>query len=411
MALFFNGNGKPVELENFYQGAAAFLICGGPSLTSVNLDILRQPGILTMGVNNSVKLFRPNLACTVDDPANFIRSLWLDPTITKFARQYYTKPHYKDNGENSSLVFNSDTWSITDIEVKNCPATIFYKHNSNFSPGQFLDEETICWGDVGSPIAAAGKDLHKDEKGPNVRSVMLVALKILFRLGVRQVYLLGADFRMTARNSYAFDQGRDQLNLNYNNRAYLVMAERFRQLRPYFEAAGFEVFNSTEGSMLKEFDHIPYKVAVERVQRANRLDFDLSKERTEGLYDRQARAKLEKQDRTRSMEPVVQPKDHASDASKALIALGSDMRKFVRLNCGDDRWTVTTAAKLSVGDRIKIYEPDGVTRVKSADGVSEWTVASVVKEKVELMHWQRETHLRHINGGTLMRALGACPAG
>ena len=407
MALFFNGDGKSVELEDLYKGSAAFLICGGPSLASVDFDLLRRPGVLTMGVNNSVKLFRPNLACTVDDPANFVRSLWFDPTILKFVRQYYTKPHYKENGENSSLVFDSDARQITDIEVKNCPATVFYKHNSNFSPEQFLTEETVCWGDVGVKAPVGGESFPDGEKGPNVRSVMLVALKILYRLGVRQVYLLGADFKMTATNSYAFDQGRDRINVNYNNRAYVVMAERFRQIKPYFEASGFEVFNATQGSMLKEFDSIPYMDAVDRVVKTNRLDFDLSRERTDGLYDRQARLKLEKQDRSCSVEPVVQSAQSASPASKVLIGQGAGIRKFARLNCDDEKWAATTPDQLAVGDRIRMWEPDGVTRVKSTDGASEWTVCAVKDDKLGLVHWQRETHLRNVNAGALEGALVA----
>lgn len=407
MPLFYDGDGKPAGLENFYKGAAAFLICGGPSLASVNLDSIDAPGVLTMGVNNSVKIFRPNLGCVVDDPANFVRSLWFDPTIVKFARQYYTKAHYKDNGENSSLIFDSDAWSITDVEVKNCPATLFYRHNSNFCPERFLSEETICWGDVGGGAVKTGTNTVYNGNRPNVRSIMLVALKILYRLGVRQVYLLGADFKMTARNSYAFSQGRDKININYNNRSYQVMDERFGQLRPYFELAGFEVFNSTAGSMLKAFDAVPYEVAIERVLRANRMNFDLAKERTDGLYDRQAQLKLEKQDRTLSLEPVVQVADGASESSKALIAKGLSHRKFARWSSDSEKWMMVEADLLSVGDRIRIWEPDGKTRVKSGDGVSEWTVCSINGGILALAHWQRETHMRHVASGALIDVLRA----
>ena len=403
MPLFYDGDGKPVGLENFYKGAAAFLICGGPSLASINLDKIRVPGLLTMGVNNSIKIFRPNLGCVVDDPANFVRSLWFDPTITKFARQYYTRPHYKDNGENSSLIFDSDAWSITDIEVKNCPATLFYRHNSDFCPEQFLSEETICWGDVGGKTTAA----PGDGRGPNVRSVMLVALKILYRLGIRQVYLLGADFKMTAESSYAFFQKRDRINIDYNNRSYEVIDERLNQLKPYFEAAGFKVFNSTEGSMLKAFDTVPYDEAIERVLEVNRMNFDLSQERTDGLYDRQAQLKLEKQDQTYSLEPIMQVGDEASQASKALIARGVSVRKFSRLSSDFETWVVVAADLLLVGDRIRIWEPDGKTRIKSRDGVSEWTLGAINAGMLGLVHWRRETHMRHVNSGELMDALGA----
>src|SRR5690606_6482166 len=64
--LLFKIDGRDVSLRNQYKGATAFLVCGGPSFAEVDHSRLRQPGILTMGVNNSVKTFRPNLWVAVD---------------------------------------------------------------------------------------------------------------------------------------------------------------------------------------------------------------------------------------------------------------------------------------------------------------------------------------------------------
>jgi len=46
-----------------------------------------------MTLNNGARTFRGNANCTVDDPSRFSLSMWLDPTITKFApMSHFEKP-------------------------------------------------------------------------------------------------------------------------------------------------------------------------------------------------------------------------------------------------------------------------------------------------------------------------------
>ena len=52
-------NGNRISLTNLYQGRAAFLICGGPSLANHDLGKLQQRGVLTMAVNNAAAVVRP----------------------------------------------------------------------------------------------------------------------------------------------------------------------------------------------------------------------------------------------------------------------------------------------------------------------------------------------------------------
>jgi len=84
MPVFLTADQRPLWLEGLYRDRSAFLIASGPSFASVNYSLLHAPGVLTMGLNNSVKTFRPNLWVCVDDPDHFVRSVWLDPTVLKF---------------------------------------------------------------------------------------------------------------------------------------------------------------------------------------------------------------------------------------------------------------------------------------------------------------------------------------
>ena len=87
MPLFFSREGAEIDVVGSYRGASAFLICNGPSFVKHDLSKLQLPGIMTFGINNGPKTFRPNFWTCVDDPVRFLKSIWLDPKIMKFVPQ------------------------------------------------------------------------------------------------------------------------------------------------------------------------------------------------------------------------------------------------------------------------------------------------------------------------------------
>src|SRR5690606_10093753 len=139
---------------------------------------------------------------------------------------------------------------VLDRTVADCPNVFRYpRHDHYFAPDTFLHERSICWGD------------HQ-----RVRSTMLVAVRLLYHLGVRRVYIVGADFHMEPGGlgkTYGFDEDKDERACRSNNRAYKVINERFTLLRPYCEAAGFHVWNCTPGSRLTAWDAMTIEQAVE----------------------------------------------------------------------------------------------------------------------------------------------------
>ena len=235
-------------------GGSVFLLCGGPSLAKMNLELLRQPGIVTMGVNNSPAVFRPNWWVHVDAADRFLRSIWEDENIRKFT------PIGLKNGR----IFDSDSWSYTEQKVTDCPNVSYYRRHEGFAAGEFLRGNSVCWG------------------GKEGKSVMLAAIRILYELGFRKIYLLGADFRMAEDYGYAWAQGRAAAAVANNNRLYGALNDWFTQLRPLFEQEGLQVKNCTPESGLKAFDAMTLEEAVAEA----RLKIDVAKERTEGLYDK-----------------------------------------------------------------------------------------------------------------------------
>jgi hypothetical protein len=112
---------------------------------------------------------------------------------------------------------------------------------------------------------------------------MFAALRILYELGFRRVYLLGADFTMSSTHTYHFDQGRKPGSVNGNNSTYRVLSERFALLQPHFLAAGFHVINCNADSRLRAFPFETFEQATRKAQAE--FGVDTRNERTAGLYD------------------------------------------------------------------------------------------------------------------------------
>ncbi len=263
--MLFSRDGHNIWLGDCYKNSSAFLILGGPSFAKVNTSLLDKPGFLTMGVNNSVKTYRPNMWTCVDDPTHFIKSIWLDPKIQKFV------PY--DHAEKK--IFDNEHWKEMSVKVGDCPNVLFFKRNEYFNAERYLFENTINWGN------------HGDIGGG--RSVMLAAIRLLYILGIRNVYLLGCDFSMSETRKYHFEQDRSNGSIKGNNETYKKLIERFGQLKPIFDKVGFHVYNCNFESGLKCFPFISVEDAVKNA--STMMPKDIKNERTAGLYDRKAEEK------------------------------------------------------------------------------------------------------------------------
>lgn len=262
---FFTRDRMSLELVGQYRGWGCILVCNGPSIASgkYDLSLLKKPGVMTYGINNGAKTIRPNFWGCVDDPKRFLKSVWLDPGIMKFV------PH----AHHDKLLFDNEKWEDLKIDGKqvyvgDCPNVVYYHRNEKFNAERFLYEDTLNWGNSG-------------EFGGG-RSVMLPSLRILFLLGFRKVYLLGADFDMSETKTYHFDEQRNKGAVSCNMSTYAKMKdEYFPALKPFFDAEGFEVYNLNPDSKLKVF---PFKSYEDAIAECTIPLGDVENERTWGLY-------------------------------------------------------------------------------------------------------------------------------
>lgn len=322
MTHFYTAAHEPLHLEGLFRGSACFLIASGPSFKALSAEdraLLRSPGLLTMGINNSPAggqpdVVRPNLWTMVDDVASFVRSIWLDPRVLKFV------PHGKAEHE----LFDSGKMAFTKTKVRDCPAVAYYrrpedvKHNVPFDAKHFLSTPEFWWGNTAQVCQcgyirptkeeAKAKGLPRDKTCPQCkspenrwggRSVMLPAVKIAHVLGCKALFLVGVDLNMPAAGdgNYSFAQHRAMRSVKSNQKTYRLLNERFDALRPHFERARFHVYNCNPNSGLRSFDHISLREAV----RWSLSDFpDVQTENTAGLYDRKARERREEKERERA---------------------------------------------------------------------------------------------------------------
>lgn len=243
----YTSNLHRVSMQDWYRGRSAFLVLSGPSLNALDLTLLQRRGIVTMAVNNAWACLRPTMWTHVDSPGRFLDVGWKDPSIIKFSPAEYIGHHLNVKAPDGSL-------QKTRLTVRQMPAVFFYPRVDRFDHARFLDEPGAPWGQQAGQADSLGLT--------GKRSVMLVAIRILYYLGFRTIYLLGCDFKMTADHRYAFDEQRSPQAVVNNQRVYDVLQERLAAVRPHFEARGLNVINCSPGSGLRAFDRMAFEEAV-----------------------------------------------------------------------------------------------------------------------------------------------------
>lgn len=226
--MFFRSNGNSLDLLDFYRGKSVFIVSNGPSFRNVDWNKLKQPGIITYGLNNGAGFFRPNLWTCVDNPIKFLDNIWLDPVIMKIV----------PNGLFEKYIWDFRKKQVSPMKVKDCPNVVGFRRNEIFNKDTWMTEETINWGNHG--------------KLGGSRSVNIAMLRIAFLLGFKKIYLLGFDFNFDNNDPYFFKEIRK--SEKHQNAVFAKKNDYyFTELRPEFEKFGVEIFNCTENSKLTVF--------------------------------------------------------------------------------------------------------------------------------------------------------------
>ncbi len=264
----YNARGVPVDLCDLWgRDVAAFLLLGGPSANLIPKESLAARGVLVFAVNN-VGGHLPCSAWLMNDPVEKAHhGILLDGNILHFL----PKPRMKNNRGKFRIKGADGIFSWAPIHAKDCPSMFFYERDVFFQPETFLSSETASWG-------TSSKHIDKGEtKRPKLLCTMFSALKIMYYLGVRETYLLGADFTMTTKAGYSFGQSRDADAVSANNNLFRTANLELCALQPHLLAGGYRVFNCNRESALQAFPYVPFEKALKRVRGAVPLEpFDLT---------------------------------------------------------------------------------------------------------------------------------------
>ena len=233
-------------LASLYYGADIYLLLGGPSSAQLDLTKLNRRGVISMAVNNAALTHRTNMFICGDPPKKFHDAIWRDPGIMCFVpeaklwNEIYEK---KPNGEVRSA----------QEQVKYQPSVVGYKRNTFFNPQTFLSEPTVNF----------GNSRKSDNDWEPVLSTMFSAIKMCYWLGAFRVYLLGCDWNWDySKQPYSFEMTRGVNVYASNNNSYRKMTPMWRALKPYFDNAGFEIYNCNVRSKLKVFPFRSFDDAI-----------------------------------------------------------------------------------------------------------------------------------------------------
>jgi len=215
------------------------------------LERLRERGVLCLSVNNTAG-WVPSTAFVCNDPCDkFSGGIFLDPKIIKFL----PSPRAR-RGSRLRLKGTDGVFRWLEKTSKEMPSTFFFSRDFEFSPETFLASATVNCGcnDRGRNITGWAKNIFT----PNM------AFKLLYYLGVKEVFCLGLDFQMQHGQPYAYLQKKHSGAVLSNNEKYVLADKMFCALQPVFMDAGFHVFNVNETSGCTAFPYVPFSEALER---------------------------------------------------------------------------------------------------------------------------------------------------
>jgi hypothetical protein len=231
-----------LDLSNLWSPQPAFLVCGGPSLRSVDIEALRSRGVLSLGINNA-GAFAPTTAWTFSDPQ------W--------------KFHSAQHMDGKNLTFCPTPKLGKQIRIKtaegfrnilctagDCPGVVGYARRTIFNAPSFLTDWFAHWGRGGKQPA---------EDRPFTRlCTMLLGLRLLHYLGCPRVYMIGVDFWMSREQPYAWGG-----HPTSGNRLWRKITHMMEELKPVFREADFHVFNASgPDSQCKAFPFADFETAL-----------------------------------------------------------------------------------------------------------------------------------------------------
>jgi len=288
-----DGTRQQISLENLYAGptsTACWIIGGGPSLARLDLDRLVNAPAPRFTINLAGSgLFRPHFWTSYDPTARFHRSIYLDPSVTKFVH----------SGRAMDLV------PETTFKVCECPALYLIERETQRGFHDF---------------PGAGPEPVTDWQDS-----LIQAIEIAYRLGFRQLYLAGCEMvirpsppllrearrrkvfwipgellgdfvrrceqaglsraemeKFSTQSQYHFDEKKSFVAALQTDAHYFRIAQTLRLCRRSMALAGLQLTSVTPRSRLNA--HFPVMTVAQACRQIEKVTGNPRREQTHGRY-------------------------------------------------------------------------------------------------------------------------------
>ena len=229
----------PVDLDGMFSGSC-FIAGGHPSLLKENLELLKQPGIPVISMNNTASTVPTDIWIGMDKPKCYSERILLDPKIMKF-----------------TIVSRRDL-IVGNKKMIELPNMYFFGANEKyFNVSNFLNQnrDFVWW-----------------------KNTMYNSLQLAYRLGFRKVYLIGCAFKISQETQYSYKTKLDNHQINYNQRTYNNFVEKMKLLKTHFKEKGFEIVSCTPNSALNGiYPFVPFEDAVKEILKDFPKEYNTSK--------------------------------------------------------------------------------------------------------------------------------------
>lgn len=213
-------------MKDRYLGERIWLICGGPSVRGFDVGQLngKTAAINEIGIDLETDFWLGN-----DNVDRYPAEFWQRDTL-KLLRTGLT-------AEIKAAATNLIEYPVAE-------------HHHKLRVHEFMTDRRVCWG------AAAyhnGGTVHR-------KSIMLAAFGVLYRLGFREVALLGCDWSQNIGDPYAHNhKNMTENEVRLSNLQFDFMEQWFAQLLPLFRHLEFKILNCTDGGGLNLFERADWR--------------------------------------------------------------------------------------------------------------------------------------------------------
>ncbi|PQJ81099.1 6-hydroxymethylpterin diphosphokinase MptE-like protein [Polaribacter glomeratus] len=214
------------SMRNSYKGHKLVLLCNGPSLNKVDFKMLKDSGMVTIGLNKINLLF---------DKTDF-------------------RPDFIISVNKLVIEQNKDFFNETDIPlILDSSASTYIKNKKNINYLYSLPFQLKFAGDVSGSICQG-------------YTVTYVALQVAYHLGFENVALVGCDHNFATKGSANMTVVSGEKDPNHFSDKYfsdgvkwqlpdLLGSEiHYKMAREYFENDNRSIVNCTEGGALDIFN-------------------------------------------------------------------------------------------------------------------------------------------------------------